>query len=507
MVKYRPFKRKKNKNEAVSEVLGTILLLVITALVFSVVYATIFSIDEDPEPPSVNLVGSIDDNVLVLEHLGGKPLLLSTRVILHNENGDSQTVNVTDYLDNDGKTNSYWDIGESIQIDLDNLTGFNKYSVVDLTVVDEKSNKAVLMGKIQEDKYADIEISIFAPQEPMPGPIYIYINATNLGPCDAEGVNVSVELPDGIDYISHSGPGTYNKITGIWDIGSINDGDTASLLMEVLVDKPPKVKYTKLCFIIDGSDAISDTNFFMIKQVLAGAVLSGDIPNKGYVDLIIIQYGCKLAESNRPFVQVELHERLNETNPGTIAGKIYSINKMGSELRPLAHAFNYAIREIDRPVTSTAAEYYPSYKIVNLIIGGNPNVLFPDPPTHVNASTFSFWANAKRQRDELIKTFLYDGEIDAEAIIDTKDILDVDFLKDYIVYPSPGELISTGQKPSKPGWVKEVEEATAFQEAIKSLFDMSFSGGTIVAKLESTTYRDPNPLNDIAEFTIIPQFP
>ena len=51
------------------------------------------------------------------------------------------------------------------------------------------------------------------------------------------GVQVNDPVPVGLTYAAHSASqGTYNSSTGIWDIGSLNPGDSVTLLLSVTVD-------------------------------------------------------------------------------------------------------------------------------------------------------------------------------------------------------------------------------------------------------------------------------
>ncbi len=60
------------------------------------------------------------------------------------------------------------------------------------------------------------------------------VTATNLGPDDATGLEVTDALPAGLTLISSTASqGTYASGTGIWDIGSLANGDTATLTLTV----------------------------------------------------------------------------------------------------------------------------------------------------------------------------------------------------------------------------------------------------------------------------------
>ena len=66
--------------------------------------------------------------------------------------------------------------------------------------------------------------------------VYTVIVA-NAGPDDATGVQVTDQLPTGVTYVSHSTTvGTYDTGTGIWDVGSLDNGDMATLTLTATVD-------------------------------------------------------------------------------------------------------------------------------------------------------------------------------------------------------------------------------------------------------------------------------
>ncbi|MGC9516158.1 MAG: DUF11 domain-containing protein [Methanomicrobiales archaeon] len=63
------------------------------------------------------------------------------------------------------------------------------------------------------------------------------ITATNVGDEDATGVQVTDQIPAGLEYISHSG-GTYDSNTGIWNIGNLAIGASQTLSIECRVLEP-----------------------------------------------------------------------------------------------------------------------------------------------------------------------------------------------------------------------------------------------------------------------------
>ncbi len=62
------------------------------------------------------------------------------------------------------------------------------------------------------------------------------IRVDNEGPTEATGVQVTDLIPSGYDFVNYSSSiGTYNPITGLWNIGFIEIGNTAVLLVDVIV--------------------------------------------------------------------------------------------------------------------------------------------------------------------------------------------------------------------------------------------------------------------------------
>lgn len=70
---------------AVSEIVGTILLLGIATCCFSILY---FNVVNSPTPnpaPIVEISGMIEDNQVILTHHGGESLDLDTKILLIKE--------------------------------------------------------------------------------------------------------------------------------------------------------------------------------------------------------------------------------------------------------------------------------------------------------------------------------------------------------------------------------------------------------------------------------------
>ena len=100
----------KNNGSAVSEIVGTILMLAISVGLMSAVYVSVFSVMETPqEHVNVCFLGSRNGENIVFEHYGGEgvPASLSTIIVNGTE------VNMLPFL-RDKNDDGCWSLGEAI---------------------------------------------------------------------------------------------------------------------------------------------------------------------------------------------------------------------------------------------------------------------------------------------------------------------------------------------------------------------------------------------------------
>ena len=137
---------KKRAKKAVSEILGTFILLSMAVALFSLInFMAIMYPFEDPIP-SVNMVAKLDGGEIKIKHNYGAPLDKDTKIIVIIEDLRYDRL-ASDYLDA-GDNN--WNIGESIVIDPFELTGFDlNDEYVSIMVVDQKSNSVVMIAELQ----------------------------------------------------------------------------------------------------------------------------------------------------------------------------------------------------------------------------------------------------------------------------------------------------------------------------------------------------------------------
>ncbi len=87
--------------------------------------------------------------------------------------------------------------------------------------------------------YADLSLtSNVSNASPASGSSITYtLTATSAAssPLTATGVTVTDQLPAGVTFVSASGTGTYNSATGVWTVGSLTPGQSASLTITATV--------------------------------------------------------------------------------------------------------------------------------------------------------------------------------------------------------------------------------------------------------------------------------
>ncbi len=110
-----------------------------------------------------------------------------------------------------------------------------------------KLNSILLVYEEAPSQVADLAVEKLLVDpvtgDPIAGPVYpgddiqFAITVENDGPNKASGVSILDGFPDGLIFNSASaGKGSYNESTGLWSIGTINDGISYTLTIDATVD-------------------------------------------------------------------------------------------------------------------------------------------------------------------------------------------------------------------------------------------------------------------------------
>ncbi len=139
------FRKYKANNFAVSEVLGTILILAITVSILTSVYIIAFSLPPPSEAPKANIVGmTAKEKELIFTHQGGDDLSLDSMIII-TIGGKEQKYKIKDLLDEKSAEDGFWNIGEELVFNYD-----IRDLQVEAKIIDIKTNSVVMMGLLQE---------------------------------------------------------------------------------------------------------------------------------------------------------------------------------------------------------------------------------------------------------------------------------------------------------------------------------------------------------------------
>jgi uncharacterized repeat protein (TIGR01451 family) len=318
-------------------------------------------------------------------------------------------------------------------------------------------------------------------------PITYTITVTNNGPDAASGIEVTDLLPGELTYVSDNpSQGSYDDTTGIWTVGSLASGASATLEITATVDAiVSSGENTQLAMILDGSGSIGSDDWTVMVDGLGDAIRTC-FPHDGSVELTVIQFS-----GNTPgYAVVEQSPIIvTDANYETIATTIEGIGQNGG-LTPLYAGIDLA------KTTLEASGNHPSQggdfhrQVFNLVTDGVPNV-----PSGAGEST------AEASRDALIATLneAEGDEFDAEAVGTN---VDWQWLRDEIVWPGGYEW--TGTEPPGPGWVRQVDDYEEFSDTLCEKFSFLFPDIENFAEVTDSSPTDPDQTNNQASVIISP---
>ncbi len=134
----------KRVNNAVSEIIGTMLLLGISVSLFSVVYISVLTVPYTPPTPSVNIICQIDDDNIILSHYGGKALNFDSEIVLTVDGQPVDPILAGDYLYNDFNGDGLWSAGEKVVFSYESLVSGGEQ--LEVNILDTRSNSLVMTG-------------------------------------------------------------------------------------------------------------------------------------------------------------------------------------------------------------------------------------------------------------------------------------------------------------------------------------------------------------------------
>ena len=500
----------RNSNDAISAIIGTMLLLIMAISLISIIYMIVLS-DEGPTPLTfIRVEGKVEGNQIIVEHLGGEPIDNHTwvKMVLPDEEVLVRVDELLDDTNNDG----LWNIGERLIKPFEyNLSIINEYTASDFVAVHEIDNCIVFMGPVSFNPVSDVSVKIEVDNtNPTINEIVsIRITVECLGgDINASGdVYVKYEIPEGLTFVSSSSSqGTYNNSTGLWYVGNVLRGSEAKCTIEVQVIGVEERSFAQYCVLLDGSASISSDNWIVITKGLATAIENGDLPHDGSVELTVVQFGGYYNPNTR--AELEIPPTLvTSSNYISIAKKIQDMIQLVNNHHPpqggtpTACAFYLGADSVIDSLNYSSNER----QVVTLVTDGLPSWCCDfDSDLYIadEHSDYSVYESSENARDYMIGTLNLNEEFDEIDAIAIGDELDIPWLRDKIVWPQPG---NDTWPPSNPGWVRQVANEVEFANTIDETLDFLFSGITNEVTFYSSTTINVNINNDKDRVIIIPQ--
>lgn len=181
-------------NIAVSEVLSVIIVLSISVGVF--ITASFYILDDSGPEPYISTIfqGSLKDDIFIIEPTRGEALSLETLCILEI-GGIQESYRAGDLLDDKSKSDGLWDIGERINLKIENYTYFKIFC----KIIDRVDNIILWDELIQDGYYCEYPCIVLT-----------------LDPKNVTGG--SAELNSAYNFVDKSGSirFSYKEIGGTW---------------------------------------------------------------------------------------------------------------------------------------------------------------------------------------------------------------------------------------------------------------------------------------------------
>ena len=507
--------RNKRANLAVSEIIGTLIILGIVTSSFSVVFFS-FNSNTNPVPtPIVDLAGMIEDNQIILSHRGGEPLDLNTDLVL-DIGGQKKSFKVGDFLDDKSKEDGVWSLGENIVYPLNYDFDYSIYPQVGLNIIDENSNSIVLMGTTDISPVCDIGIDLSVNKSnPRENENVLFtVKVTNYANINASGIIINVTLPDVVSYISsEASQGTYTNSNGLWNVQPIMVASYATLNITAKLSSSAYHQKTQFVVILDGSGSIDSASWKLACDGLINNICDESLfPRDGTVELTIVQVGVDLVCARAEIGPVVV----NSSNINTIKDQIIELkNKQGKGWTPIAAGF-YLANYIITNSTNFGGFNTNNRQVILLVSDGNSDVkvnqgYFYGEKVDIKHGEIY----AKNARDYLIHHVKMTEDKDEIEVISVNPRIgqlpiNKEFLCEDIVWPQPcydstptSDYNDTWPPPG-PGWYRFVQSWQEFSNTLNETFSVIFNNILVKAYIASSAFSDPKIVNDESHVKLKP---
>jgi len=498
----------------VSEIFGTLLLLLIALSVISVIFIYVLSDDGPEEHTFVKIAGRTEGPKIILEHQSGETVDPDTKISI-NLAGTTYTGTVHDWL-NDTNGDGVWNLGEQLVFPFEyNLSRLGDYAEIDVQAVDTEENAIVFHGPVETYIFSDLglEVKVDNTTPNQNDIITIELKATSYGG-DVNGsgnVVVSCPIPDGLVFIDAiTSQGSYNSDTGEWNIGNVIVGTPARLDIQVKVVGVPYHEFTQFGLILEGSSYTSGSISVWQNTYLDGIRFAMNnesiFPHDGSVELTIVTCGG----SSPPKAELLLEPTIiNESNYHTISQDLPSTAYPGG-YAPISSGIRLATDRIHN------SDYFDNdiRQIFLIVTSGTPDCIWDASigagyGAVYSADNLLTEADTIAAVEYLNNTIDFDNESDelnAVTVAKTVNLRESTFLNESIVLPTPSHIYDIFNPIADPGWVFEVEPGKQdFQDSINIVFKSLLNSINLHVNLQGSTTIDTNIKNNNVVITLNPQ--
>ena len=500
-------------NSAVSEIIGTLLLLGIAVSSFGAINYYVISAPAPNPSPIVEISGMIEENQIVLMHQGGETLDLNTELLI--QLGDKyEKVKVGDLLDAESKSDGVWSLGEKVVYPVVYDFEYETSPQADIVIVDKGSSSVIMTGSVGVNPVCDLGIEITVDNQ-FPGMetnIVFTITVTNNGNINASGIKVKFDIPkELIHYENTTTQGTFINSTGIWNIGKLTPEQSVVLIIEVIVGHRGSLETTQLVLLLDGSSSIASSDWTLQVEGLAAAVSNNDtFPHDGSVELTVIQFGGGSWSPPWPgYAQLEIGPVIiTESNYDSIVNSIRNIPQLKQMTPTACGIYMGADKAFNSDLYDTNIR-----QIILMVTDGDPTQgcncdgdYIADELDPGNDKRAAYRVDAEIARDYLINTLgMTIDQDEFNAIAVGQSAPHASWLKDEIVWPEPGYYAPpfNVNSPHK-GWLRNVTTWEEFAETIDECFGIIFNQINTEVKISAAAFTDPKKANDFDILTIIP---
>jgi uncharacterized repeat protein (TIGR01451 family) len=170
-------------------------------------------------------------------------------------NGANATLTITATVTGTGSITNTAQVSASDQPDTDSTPNNN--------VPGEDDQGGITITPTQPQQPADLSLTktVNTNAPVVGGNITYTVTLNNAGPANATGVAVTEQLPAGLTFVSATpSQGTYNNTTGLWTVGSVNNGVNATLTITATVTGTDSITNTAQVSASDQPDTDSTPN-------------------------------------------------------------------------------------------------------------------------------------------------------------------------------------------------------------------------------------------------------